>query len=376
VNKEIQWGMWGCGAIAHSVASDFRFVKGATLNAVASRTEDHARRFALQNGVAKWYSGLEPLLNDAEVDIVYVSTPNPSHMDDCIACIEAGKAVLCEKPFALNLAQAQRIVDAARRCNVFCMEAMWTRFVPAVMEATRCIKAGAIGPIRMIQGNFAFPASLDRDSRVFDIEKGGGALLDLGVYLICLTQQLMGLPQSIRGTARLGATGVDEQSAYQLLYANGAMADLAASLQVRGTNDVVIFGESGVLRLCEPFYCAHRFILKPHAHAQAGLPPSPVGWKKIVEAVRKTPSAKSLRRRLTSVVEVLKRDHVQTFPVPGNGYQFELMEVSRCVREQCTESAIMPLGDSLDVMRTMDVLRSQWGLVYPQEQSDRQRNSV
>jgi predicted dehydrogenase len=368
--------MWGCGTIAHYVAGDLRLTKESTLNAVASRTEEHARNFARQYGVAKWYGGLEKLLNDAEVDVVYVSTPNHRHVDDCIACIEAGKAVLCEKPFALNLAQAQRIVDAARRCNVFCMEAMWTRFVPAVMEATRCIHAGAIGPIRMIQGNFAFPASLIRDSRVFDIEMGGGALLDLGVYLICLAQQLMGVPQSIRGTARLGATGVDEQSAYQLLYANGAMADLAASLQVRGTNDVIILGEHGVLRLCEPFYCAHRFILKPYAHMQAGLLPSQGGLSQFVGAVRKIPSVKSLRRRLTSLVEVLQRNHAQTFPFPGNGYQFELMEVSRCVREQCTESEIMPLRDSLDVMRTMDVLRSQWGLVYPQEQSDRQRNSI
>ena len=380
MNKAIRWGFWGTGAIAHSVASDFRLADGAVLHAVASRTEERARRFALEYGVAKWYGGLDPLLNDAEVEVVYIATPNHRHVDDCITCIEAGKAVLCEKPFALNLAQARRIVDAARRRKVFCMEAMWTRFVPAMIEATRCIHAGAIGPIRLIQGNFAFPSSAESNPRLFDTEMGGGALLDLGVYLISLAHQLLGLPQSISGTTRLGATGVDEQSAYQLLYANGALADLWASLQVRGTNEVVIFGERGMLRLCEPFYCAYRFIVQPLAGPQAvkqgGLPPGPAGLRKIVEAVRKAPAAKSLRRRLTSVLSVLERDRVQTFPFPGNGYQFELMEVNRCLREERTESAIMPLQDSLDVMQTMDALRSQWGLVYPQEQSGRQQNAI
>ena len=137
----IRWGIWGTGVIAHQVASDFRLVSGAVLHAVASRTVERAGQFASRHGIARSYGGLEPLLSDAEVDVVYVATPNYRHAEDCLACIQAGKAVLCEKPFALNLAEARQIVDAAQQRKVFCMEAMWMRFIPAVMEAKRLIDA-------------------------------------------------------------------------------------------------------------------------------------------------------------------------------------------------------------------------------------------
>ncbi len=373
VKKAIRWGIWGTGHIAHKVASDFCLASGGVLHAAASRTEEQARRFATQHGAAKWYGGLNSLLNDAEVDAVYVATPNQRHAEDSIACMEAGKAVLCEKPFALNLRQAQRMVDAARLQKVFCMEAMWTRFIPAVVEAKRRIDAGDIGPIRMIQGNFGHPMPDRPGSRVFDIELGGGALLDLGVYPISLAQHLLGAAHSIKGTGTLAATGVDEQSSYQLLFANGALAHLWASLRVRGTDEAVIFGERGSLRLCEPFYRADRFVLRSHGLQQAatheGPSPDATGIKRAVAALRTAPAAQSLRRRLSPLLALLRRGHMHAYPFAGNGYQFEVMEVNRCLLEQRTESAIMPLDDSLEVMRIMDALRAQWGLVYPQEKA-------
>jgi predicted dehydrogenase len=373
MKSAIRWGIWGTGAIAHSVASDFRLADGALLHAVASRTGERAKEFASEHEVARWYEGLESLLQDPEVDVVYVATPNHRHLEDCLACIHAGKAVLCEKPFALNLAQAQLIANAARLHKVFCMEAMWTRFIPAVMEAKRCIDAGNIGPLRLIQGNFAYPASKGSESRLFNIKLGGGALLDRGVYLISLAQHLLGTPDVIRGTTVLGPTGVDEQSSYQLAFAGGAIADLAASLLVRGTNDILIVGEGGSLRLCEPFYCAHRMEVQPHAvqkDVQRDSTKSPEGNRKLIRSVRKNPTVQLLRRRLSPLLEVLHRKRVRSFPFAGNGYQFELMEVNRCLREERIESAIMPLDDSLEVMRLMDVLRLQWGMAYPQEYSE------
>src|ERR1700738_1146680 len=196
-----RWGIWGTGAIAHLVANDFPLANGALLHAVASRTGERAKEFASAYGAARWYEGLDSLLKDEEIDVVYVATPNHRHLEDCLACIQSGKAVLCEKPLALNLAQAQLIVHTARLHKVFCMEAMWTRFLPAVKEAKRCIDAGDIGPIRLIQGNFAYPAPWGNNSRLFDINMGGGALLERGVYLLSLAQQLLGVPYSIRGTA-------------------------------------------------------------------------------------------------------------------------------------------------------------------------------
>ncbi len=269
MEKLIRWGIWGTGAIAHSAAEDLRLVTGAVLHAVASRGVEQARSFAARHGIARSYTGLQALLDDPEIDVVYVASPNHCHLDDSLSCIQAGKALLCEKPFALDLPQAQRIVDAARQHKVFCMEAMWTRFIPAVIEAKRCIDDGVIGSIRLIQGNFSYPVPAGGEARFFDRELGGGALLDRGVYLISLAQHLLGIPQSIGGTAYLGPTGVDEQSGYQLTYMGGALANFAASLRVRGTNEVWIFGDGGFLRLCEPFYRAHRLVLKQYAQPQA-----------------------------------------------------------------------------------------------------------
>ena len=375
MRNAIRWGIWGTGAIAHLVASDFRLADGAVLHTVASRTEERAKQFASEHGIEKWYEGLDSLLNDREVDVVYVATPNHRHLEDCLACIHAGKAMLCEKPLALNLAQAQLIANAARLHKVFCMEAMWTRFIPAVQEAKRSIDAGKIGPVRLIQGNFAYPAQRRRDRRLFDFEMGGGALLDRGIYLISLAQHLLGVPDSIRGTTVLGATGVDEQSCYQLTFAGGALADLASSLLVRGTNEIVISGDGGLVRLSEPFFCAHRVEVQSYANrdtVERDVTQSLGDVRRHIRRLRNEPTVKSLRRRLSPLLDALRRRCVRSFPFAGNGYQFELMEVNRCLREELTESAMMPVNDSLEVMRTMDALRSQWGLTYPQECSELQ----
>ena len=369
----IRWGIWATGTIARQVASDFRLVRGAALHAVASRKIERAKSFASRYGVVRFYEGLEPLLRDPEVAAIYIATPNHRHLADCLACIEAGKAVLCEKPFALSLAQAQRIVTAARERRVFCMEAMWTRFIPAVVEAKRWIDSGAIGAVRLVQGNFAYPVLAGPNSRFFDPKLGGGALLDRGVYLISIAQHLLGSPQSVRGIACIGASGVDEQSAYQLVWPDGAMADLSASLRVYGSNELIIAAEDGLLRLPEPFYRAHRLILKSHPRrhfvADGPDPPKTRVAQKIFQTVHQLPAAGLLQRRLGPLLTVFRRGRVRTLPFAGNGYQFELSEVTRCLREKRTESPVMSLDDSLAVMRTMDALRLQWGLTYPQEGS-------
>ncbi len=373
--KTVRWGIWGTGAIAHQVASDFPLVGDAAIHAVASRRGERAKAFAARHGVARWYEGLEALLKDAEVDAVYVATPNQCHAGDAIACLEAGKGVLCEKPFALNAKQAEAVVDAARRRGIFCMEGMWTRFIPALQDAKRSIDAGAIGKVRLVQGNFAHAAPVGSGSRFFDIEAGGGALLDLGVYLVSLTHWLLGVPETVRGSASMGATGVDEQSAYQLGYAGGGLADLAASLHVHGSNEVTIYGETGSLRLCEPFYRAHRLEMKGYARPVASAADdsgsAPTGFRKVLGG----PGMKGLRRRLSGLETLARGGQVKAFPFAGNGYQFELMEASRCVREGLLDSKVMPLEDSLAVMRTMDALRAQWGLVYPQESADAGENA-
>ena len=205
--RTIKWGIWGTGSIAHAVAKDFRLVEDAVLYAVASRTAGHAKDFASEHSITTWHEGLDALLRDAKVDVIYIATPNHRHLDDCLACIRAGKAVLCEKPLALSMEQAALIADAARLYKVFCMEAMWTRFIPAVRDFKRSIESGEIGTPRLIQGNFAYSTTRGDDSRLFDIGMGGGALLDRGVYLISLAQYLLGAPDLICGTKVLGTSG-------------------------------------------------------------------------------------------------------------------------------------------------------------------------
>lgn len=371
MEKIVRWGFWGAGAVAELVAQDFRLAHQAVLRAVAARKIERAREFATRHGISRACGDLDDLLSDPDIDAVYVSTPHHCHMQDALACIRAGKAVLCEKPFSLNLAEAQRITSAARQHRVFCMEGMWTRFIPAVCETKKRLAAGAIGATRLIQGNFAYPAPRGPGSRFFNLETGGGALLDRGVYLISLAQYLLGPPESQKGTACIENTGVDGQCAFELAFDGGkTLASFAASLNTRGTNEVHIWGERGSLRLCEPFYRAHRLVTKAHdpaADTTQSMAIESRAPKSLVQRARSSPQTQMLRRKLSALENLMRSGRASTYAFPGNGYQFEIDEVGGCLREGRLESATMPLNDSLDVMRIMDSLRYQWGLVYPQE---------
>ncbi len=370
MGKTIRFGFWGTGAVARDVAQDFRLVSDAVLSAVASRTRANAEAFAARFGAPRVHDGLEALLADPDVDVVYIATPHHRHMDDALRCIKAGKAVLCEKPFTLNAVEAERVVAAARAKQVFVMEAMWMRFIPAIVETKRRVQAGELGAIRMVQANFAYPTYYDPRGRFFSRELGGGALLDRGVYPISLACHLLGVPEGVIGAANLGPSGVDEQSACQLIYSCGAIADLSASLRVLGTNEAVIMGELGQIRLHAPFYRAHRLSAQSSALPQPESPgdKGPQGVKgKVKAALKQSATAHALRRRLDAARGAIDAMRAQTHVFPGNGYQFEIAEVVRCLQQGLTESAVMPLDDTLAVMHVMDALRGQWGLKYPQE---------
>ena len=364
----VGWGIWGTGAVAHDVAVDFPLAAGAHLRAVSSRTLENARQFSLRHRIPQSYEGLNSLLADPGVDVVYIATPHTRHAEDALACIRAGKAVLCEKPFTVNAAQAEMVVRAARARGVFCMEAMWTRFIPAVTAVRDHLRSGRLGTLRLIQGNFAYPAAIDSRARLFDLALAGGALLDRGVYLISMCEFLMGTPLSVQGSAALGGSGVDESSTYQLTHRDGSLAVLSASLRAKGSNDFQIFGERGSLRLVEPFYRSHRMELTfANTHSTEAEAASARGLAfELKERLRGSASLKHLRRK-GYLLEQLKPTAGCTMAFPGNGYQFEIAEVTRCLQQGLLESSTMPLDESVNVMRTMDTLRKQWGLVYPQE---------
>lgn len=358
----IRWGIWGTGRQAHELALDFIHVPGAVLHAVSSRSAGRALAFAQRHRIAVHYEGLSALLTSPEIDIIYVASPNERHLEDCLACIDAGKAIVCEKPFALNAGQSERVIAKARQRGVFCMEAMWTRFVPAIREAKRIVESGELGRIERVEGDFAYASRPDPDDWRFG--PTAGALLDRGVYLVSLTQFLLGTPVMVHGAARLGGCGVDEQSSYQLCYPDGATAHLWASMTATGRNEFVITGTHGALRLHAPFYRAHRVNLRIEAPAELiqskpqGLAPT------FKDRLRDASIVKMLGRHIDLIRNARIAIAADTFMFPGNGYQFEMQEATRCVQSGALESTVMPLDDTLAVMRTIDRLRAHWA-EYP-----------
>ena len=350
------WGLWGTGPLAHQVAEDFARTTNAVLKAVGSRSEARARDFAGAHRIERSVAGLDALLHDTALDAIYVASPNAVHVADCLSVIAAGKAVVCEKPFALDADGARRVAEAARARGVFCMEAMWTRFMGTVIEAKARVDRGDIGAVRLLQGNFAYAVSAKRAPALFDAAAGGGALLDRGVYLISLAHYLLGAPEAVDGLAQFHPSGVDEQSTYELRFAGGALAALSASLCTHGSNEFHIFGERGRLCLHDPFYRAHRLSHQPSYAPgdESGSTGPGAGWK---TSLRRSAAAQAARAALDPLVQRLKGRRTVSMSFPGHGYQFELAEASRCIAAGLTESPVMPLADSIAVMQTMDDLR-------------------
>jgi predicted dehydrogenase len=248
-------------------------------------------------------------------------------------CLKAGKHVLCEKPFAINAAETAEVIRLARESGLFLMEAMWTRYTPAVVKAREWIASGAIGDIKLLKAEFGFKSGSGPDKRLYKPELGGGALLDIGIYTVSLASMIYGKqPSEIKSFVRIGTTGVDEHSSTIFRYEGGKMASLNSSIIMPLGNDAVIYGENGRIHL-------PMFAYGKRAELYAGRAAAPNG----------TP-------------EVFSSDADK-----GHGYHYEASEAVRCIREGSTESSIMPLDETLAIMKTMDAIRSQWGLKYPGE---------
>ena len=319
----IRWGILGLGAIATKFANDLVHVPDARLVAVGSRTLDKATAFAAGFQGVRAYGSYQELVADPGIDAVYVATPHPMHRQDTILCIEAGKAVLCEKTMAVNNAELEQVIAIARHKQVFLMEAMWTRFLPAMVKVREWLAEGLIGEPRMLSADFGFRCAYDPASRLLDPRLGGGALLDVGVYAVALAHQLFGNPLRVTGLAAIGETGVDEQSAFVFAHAAGALSVLSCAVRTATPQEARIDGTEG------------RIVIPSFWHASSAT--------------------------LTSG----SRSESVQMPLQGNGYQHEAIEVGRCLREHLRESPRMTHAESLSIMRSMDELRRQWGLRYP-----------
>lgn len=327
MSSDVRWGIVGPGRIAEKVVGDFVHTPNATAVGVASRSLDRAQAFADQHGLPKAYGSYGALIADAEIDALYIATPHPQHVVVATAALEAGKAVLVEKTFTATVDGAEKIVAAARAQQVFAMEAMWTRFQPAIVAARELIAAGEIGEVRQVQADLGVVAAYDPTDRLFDPRQGGGAMLDLGVYVTSFAQHFLGTPDRVEVTGSLAPSGVDAEAGLLLGYADGRAASLLISLKGQTPGAARIQGTDGWIDVLPRFHHPDTIVVN-----HKGVEP-----RRIVAA-----------------------------PL-GGGYSHELIEVTEGIRAGRAESEIMPLADTLAVQRILNGACEQLGVQHQED---------
>ncbi len=323
----INWGIVGLGRIAHKFAKDLAILNNTHLHAVASRSLENAQGFADQYNVQHAFGRYEDLEGLQDLDAVYIATPHASHAALSMFFLENGIGVLCEKPFAVNFREAQAMVDTAQRTGTFLMEGMWTRFLPHIQKMLDLIDAGQLGRVHTVKATLGFNADRAINWRLFDPRVGGGALLDIGIYPVFLAHLLLGSPDAIEATAQLAINQMDEATSARLLYNDGRQAEFKVSIVASLQNEATIYGEKGYIHIAGKWNEPQPFTL--HLEGQA--------------------------------------PQVFTFDLPGYGFYLEAEELVACMLQEQTESKLLPHAFSLAMMETMDRIRQQTGLVYPQD---------
>ncbi|TKK86533.1 Gfo/Idh/MocA family oxidoreductase [Herbidospora galbida] len=323
----LRWAVIGTGGIAKQFADDLRLSEAGELVAVGSRTAARAEAFAAEVGAPRAYGDQAAMLAADDVDAVYVATPHPAHHAGALAAIEAGKAVLVEKPFTINRREAEKLVAAARARGVFLMEAMWSRFLPHMVRIRELLAEGRLGDVRLAVAEHGVWFRHDPVHRMFDPALGGGALLDLGVYPVSFLSMVFGRPLSVTASTQFGDTGVDGQTAVIAKYEDGRQGVATSSMEAFLPNRASIAGTEARIDIDPWWYRPTSFTLTTRGGAAERY----------------------------------------TFDVPGNGLRFQTEEVARCVRAGLLESPILTLEESCQIMGTMDEVRAQAGLRYPGE---------
>ncbi len=323
----LRWGILATGGIAHAFASDLR-TAGLDLAAVGSRSAESGRRFAEEFAVPRVHGSYEALASDPEVDIVYVSTPHPMHAENAILLLEHGKHVLVEKPFTLTGAEAAAVRDVAAKNGLLAMEAMWTRYLPHMIRIREIVGSGALGGVRAVLADHTQKISTDPAHRLNNIELGGGALLDLGIYPISFAWDILGAPSTVTASAHIGVTGVDDEVATIFTHAAGAVSTTLSASHSAGPNTASIVGTEARIDIDRVWYTPTSFRLV-----------APDG-------------------------EVLEsyESHIQ-----GRGMQFQALAAERFVAAGAHDSDILPIDETVAIMQTLDEVRRQIGLVYPSE---------
>lgn len=322
--KIVRWGILGPGRIAEKLVADFVHVPNARVVAVGSRSAERAADFARRHGIPRAHGSYQALIADPEVDVLYVATPHRQHRDVALAALHGGKALLIEKSFTTTVAGAEEVVALARVKGTFVMEAMWTRFQPVVVDARALIADGAIGEVFAVEADLGVDRAFDPKDRLFDLALGGGAMLDLGVYVVSFAQMVLGTPKSVVAQGTRFSTGADAESALLLDHGEGRRSMLINTLRHATPGQARILGSRGSIDILPRFH---------------------------------HPTAMVLNR------SGAKGETRERAPL-GAGYAHQLIEVTECVLAGRTESAVMPLGDTLDVQRVMNAACEQLGVFH------------
>ncbi len=316
----IRWGILSTGNMARQFVEDFQYSQGGVLSAVCSRRQSDAEGFAREFGLAHAYSSLEDMLKGAQIDLVYIASPHTHHFDAALTALKAGIPVLCEKPMTISLDQTEALYEASDKAGVFLMEALWTRFNPAIMEMLEWIRDGRIGEVKTVHANFGFAVNVEPDHRLLNPSLGGGALLDVGIYPLFLAQLVLGEVVSMDSRVETGETGVDLHEDIWLEHAGGGTSSLTASIDRFMPNTAVISGTRGYIE-----FPAQWFAAKSLRYYQEGGEPE---WI--------------------------------SFDYPGKGWHFEATHVNECLSEGRKQSPLFTPGDSIRLARTMNLLLEQW----------------
>ena len=324
--KTIRWGIIGTGDIAHRFAQACKNTKGASLEAVASRSSEKSEKFAEEFGIKHHFGSYETMAEWDGIDIAYVATPHATHGPFAMLFMNHGKAILSEKPITVNCSELQKMIDCATENKVFMMEAMWARLTPGTIKMLEIVQSGAIGKVKGIQAAFCYDMSDEPGHHAFNPVYGGGSILDVGCYCLSFASWHMDTPVvDIVAEAELGVTGVDVHCCYLLKYESGAIASLTSAMMLNKPGDGYIFGEKGYIKTKDRFYAPQEFTV----HIEGREP--------------------------------------QTYKCPflGNGFEEQILECNQCLREGKLESGMIPHTQSMKIMKQMDEIRKKVGVKYP-----------
>lgn len=325
MSNTFNWGIIGPGRIAERFAGALDVVDDAVLYAVASRDKERAKQFSDKYNASRCYGSYEELIEDNDVDAVYIATPHRFHFEQTSLCLNAGKPVLCEKPLTVNARQAKQLIRESRERNVFLMEGLWTRYLPVYAEVRKWLEQDRVGEIKLLTSTFGFKFARDYSDRLLNHDLAGGALLDLGVYNIAISQWVFGKnPEAFSTTGFIGETGVDEVTAVSLDFGDGRVSQFTCNLLTRTANDFHIYGSEGHI-------CIHNMF-----------------WD-TTQATLSTEYEEEIR---------------VTRAFRGNGFEYEIEEAKQCIEKGLIESPGMTHADTLSNLELMDQIRAEIGLKY------------